>query len=339
MVKIISKERLSKHRPPARFAPGVDLATELHVLDRESSNNNTVVEITSDSFGQAFYERQRYEVNAGRDSEPLLYEAVYSTVSDPTLPRNVPVNRLGPAGVIFEEITEGGEVKFASVGESSYSVPIKQYAVGIEYTKNLVIFNEQWSLGVIERQAGIAYNALLNHLHLYPIINYSYAAKNLSAASAEGSTLIEKYLRTLEESMTKAEEDTTDIRQGPYILLVAPGNRFAVERALTVVPQQGTPVQSSAIGAIAAVVVYNGWTGRRGKKSVVYPGVATGVGYLISTSNRTEDFQSFEKQGLNRDSGNADVSRFILEQTVWDFYRGVYSNPAAAVQKITFPTS
>lgn len=335
---IISKASLAKKRAPARFKPGVNLADHIRIV--EEGQNRTVAEfIGTGDFADAFYERQRYEVDAGRDEEPLLYQPIYSEISDPTLPRNVPVNKLGPAGVIFEEVLEGGEVKFATVGESSYSIPIQHYAVGLEYNKDLVIYNEQWRLGIVERQAGIAYNALLNHLHFNPILAASYAAANQTAAASGGGTLAENYVLTLEDAISASKADTTHPRRGPYVLLIAGADQFKVERGIQRRLQDGINVQSSALGLVRQIIAYDGWTGTRGKKSVTYAGVTAGKAYLVSLQYRDADFQSYEKQGLQSTTGNPDVTRFILEQTVWDFYRGLYSNPLAAVEEITWPTS
>ncbi|HRF99296.1 MAG TPA: hypothetical protein PLZ51_28985, partial [Aggregatilineales bacterium] len=90
--------------------------------------------IGSGTFAHQFYERQGYEVDAGRQSEPLLYTALYAITTDTTLPRNVTIYTLGPAGVVFEEVVEGGEVKFVSIGEGSKVVSLKHYATGIQYT-------------------------------------------------------------------------------------------------------------------------------------------------------------------------------------------------------------
>lgn len=338
MVELITRATLAKDRPRASFKPGLDLRQHLKVT--EQAPGRTVVEfISTDNFNKAWYERQRYEVDAGRDEEPLLYTSIYPVTQDASLPRLVPIYRLGPAGVVFEEVTEGGEVKFVTVSQSNLSVPIKHYAAGIEYTKDLVAFNELWAMADVERQFGTAHNALLNHLHFYPILNGSYAAANQTAASAVGSTLVEKYLRTIEDAITAASTDTSNPRRGPYTLLISSSNRFTMERALGLVPQEGFTLQSSAIGQIQRVVVYDGWVGTRGKKSTTYSGVTANKAYLIDMAYRGRNFKAFEKQPLQSASGGEDVSRFVLEQTIYDTYFGLYADVTAAVEEVTLPTS
>ena len=114
---------------------------------------------------------------------------------------------------------------------------------------------------------------------------------------------------------------------------------FALERMMTRVPQVGFSVQApSALSSIRSVIVYDGWTGTRGYKVTTYPGVPAGKSYLISQQYRGQDFRSFEKQALQNEGTETDISRF-LTQSVWDSYYGVYANPLRSVTEITWPTS
>lgn len=249
------------------------------------------------------------------------------------------IYKLGPAGVIFDEVTDGGEVKFITVGEGNFTVPIKHYAVGLEYSKDLVIYNELWNLPIIERQAGSAFNALKNHIHLSPFLTATYGAASQTAASTVGSTLAERYLRTVEDAVAHAMSDTTNPRRGPYALLVSSANLFTMERALTPEPQTGLAVQSSAVGRVLHLIAYDGWSGSRGKKSVSYSGVTANTAYLINLGFKEQDHQSYEKQPLQSASAGGDVSRFILENAVLDSYFGVYANPTASTEEVSLPTS
>lgn len=333
-VKIFSRELLKKEKPKVAFPRGLRMRD--HV--RETAGSNHVYEfIGTDSFGKEWNERRRYEINAGREEEPILYTPLYDTISDATLPKNVPVYRMGPAGVILEEIHEGGEVKFATISSSEFSVPIKHYGVGLEYSKDLVVYNELWNVPIVERQLGIAYNALLNHVHFSPILSASYTAANQTPANTSGSTTVEDFMLTLEDAIIASVNDQTNPRRGPFILLCATPNVFTIEKALTRVPQQGVSLQSSAIDQVRGVIAYDGWTGKRGHKSVTYPGVSSGKAYLISQQYRGEDFQSYMKQDLTQEGTEEDLSRFMT-QVVYDTYFGVYANPLRAVEEITWPT-
>lgn len=337
-IQIYSKAQLAKSKPTIPFPRGFNLADHVRESAVKDNGHRVYEFIGTDNFGTEWQQRQFFEVNAGRDEEPLVYQPIYDITSSADLPKNVDINRIGPGGVVFEEVYEGGEVKFSTITSSEITVPIRHWATGLEYSKDLVIFNSLWNVALIERQMGIAHNALLNHLHLNPILAYTYAAANQTAAVTSGATTTEDWLLTLEAGIAASRADTTNPRRGPYILLIAGANEFMVERALQRVPQQGVAVQANAaLSAVRAIVSYDGWTGTRGAKTVTYSGVTAGKAYLISQQYRGQDFRSFEKQSLQNEGMQEDISRF-LTQTVWDSYYGVYANPIAAVEEITWPS-
>jgi hypothetical protein len=337
-IRIFSRDLLAKDKPKIAFPKGFRLNEHMQEVGQLPGGHHIYEFIGTDSFGTEWTTRQRYEVDAGRDEEPLLYTPLYDIVSDASLPKNVDVDTLGPGGVIFEEVFEGGEVKFSGIGSGEFTVPIRHWATGLEYSKDLVIYNSLWNVAIFERAMGVAHNALLNHLHLSPITTYTYAAANQTAANTDGDSVVENYLLTLQDAVTAAKADSTNPRRGPYALLVSSSNVFMMERALTKVPQTGFTLQSSAIDAITSVIVYDGWTGTRGRKSVTYTGVAANTAYLVSQQYKGQDFRSFEKQALSNEGIETDISRF-LTQSVWDSYYGVYANPLRSVEEVTLPTT
>lgn len=338
---IRAKETLIKEHAKRTFPKDFKFSDIAKVVSK--SNEPMVMEfVGTGDFASQWTERQQYEVNAGLDMEPTVYEPIYDITEDANLPESVVINRFGPAGVVFEEVVEGGEVKHMTVGESTVTVPIKVYATLLEYSEQIMKFNRTWSIAPIERQVGIAYNAMRNHVHLNPILTATYAAANQTAASAVGSSLAEKYLRTIEDAIAAASSDATNPRRGPYALLVASANRFTAERALTPgVAQQGITLLSSAQQAVTTLIVYDGWTGVRGKKSFSYPGVTAGKAYLISINPAVKMLHalSLVKEGLMDAMGNPDLSRFIAEQVRYSTWFGQYVSPLAIAEEITLPTS
>src|SRR5262245_45192478 len=114
MSEFIMKETLQKIVPDMPFADGVNLSKEVNIREQ---NGQVIGEfIGNGDFAQAFIERQRYEVDAGRLAEPLLFDQLYMPQRDPNFPKIIPIDVLGPAGLVFEKVTEGGEVKFGTVG-------------------------------------------------------------------------------------------------------------------------------------------------------------------------------------------------------------------------------
>lgn len=324
-----------KEMPYFQFAPGFDLARNL----REVAGNQHMYEfIGADDFAADWYTRVRYEVDAGRQRVPTVYEPIYDIIVDSSLPETQLIKNWGPGGFVFEEIQEGGEVKFGHIRSAEASVTQRQFAVGLEYSKKLTMFNQLWQVSRVERAVGEAHNALMNHLHLSPITGFSYGAANQTAAVTTGATTTEDWFLTLESAIVSSQTDTTNPRNGPYVLLCHPAQSFMIQRMLNRVPQEGFAMDSNASNFISSVIGYSGWTGVRGKKTVTYTGVTVGKSYLINTAYKSEDFQSLVKQPLESAQDNADISRFILDQIVWDVWLGIYANPVRAVEEITWPT-
>lgn len=329
--------------PARKFPEGFDLRNHVkEVGDAMLRRQGVLGEfVGTGNFGSEWTERQRYEVYAGRDMEPELWRGIYVETQDSTLPQVIPVYRMGPGGVVFTEVAEGGEVKFANVESSEFTVRLIDYAVGLKYSKELVKYNQLWDVSIVERQAGIAHNALQNHIHFSPVLNASYSTsggvgtRTETAASSVGDNLLEKYISTIEDAVQQAK--ARNIR-GPYVILTGSLNSLRARKSLLITIQDGNPAQSPVNAEISTVIEYDGWTGTMLGEEYAYSGVADNVGYLIGLSDRVNDFRSYQNQGLESMMGNPDVSRRIMAQTIWDLDRGVYAD-TTAVQKINWPTS
>lgn len=341
-IPILSKANLMQEVPMAGFPEDFNLNDHFNIV--ESSKEKTVVEAQStDSFLRQWYERQRFELLAGRVQEPLLYQPIYQGVPAGSSSRHIDVNTLGPGGIAFKKVEEGGEVKFATFQNDSNSVEVMHYAAAIEMSKDIFKFNELYKIPLLERAVGVAYNALLNHIHLSPFITHNYVAAQQTDGTAlvtfnASDDLAVKYLRTLDQAIVDAQSDKTWKRNGPYVLLCSVSSASFFERALNRVPQQGVDMQaSSTLNTIRNIIAYNGWSTRIGKKEDNYPGVPIDKAYLIDIGNKASDFLSFISQAFERAMAQGDMSRFILEQIIYDCYFAVYVQPRRAVQEITLP--
>ncbi len=333
MINIISTQKLQKFRDPLPFARGFDLKN----VTVESDRPGVLAEfIGTGDQAQAWNERRRYEMTSGALEEPLLYETIYTTEVNNQLPMILPIFKSGDFGVIMQLVVEGGEAKAISMSGTDLTVRQQQYAALLQYTKLMRMYN-MLNLAVnAERAVGVATNALLNHAHLSPILTATYGADNQTAASAVGSTIQEKYINTLGDAI---ENSAADNRRGPYDLIVTGANSVMVKRVLYPVPQQGITLQlPELLGDIENVIVYRGWSGTQGLKTATYAAPTAGKAYLVDKSRKMDNFYSMMKQPLMDEAGNADVSRFIEEQTVWDIHFGVTALPLNAVEEITWPT-
>jgi hypothetical protein len=283
--KLVSEATMRRELPVAQFKDGFDFRKFMEFNHDEQGRPIGEFLSTAD-ISKQFFTRQEYEVEAGRQEVPLLYTGIYDVMTDANLPKTVEINTLGPVGVVFEDIKEGGEVQFASINATDKSISMVHTGVGLEYTEDMFIYNQTWLFPGLERDFGAAWNAKQNHVHLNPILTASYTNSTTDGTSLTSFHVVDdlaiKYLRTLEQAIADSVNDQDNPRFGPYVLVTSTIDAMIAARALLRVPQQGISQQvpqaalGDAIGVIDQVVAYNGWAGSRGKKAVSYTGVSAG---------------------------------------------------------------
>lgn len=283
----------------------------------------------------ALLEKVRIDVAFGLADIPLLYGPLYQ--------------RIAPAGgfpggmyqvdeytltgnVIFVQKFEGGEVQFGTLAKGSPAVgSIKTYAAGFEWTEDMIEFDRTWQIELNNQAFGRAYNALLNHMHLSPIIGGTYTGGNATAANATGATTAEKTNLTFQAAY-QASVVASPRRTGT-VLLASEANRFQIETALL------TPVNDSAGNPlpnvpINTIIYYDGESITVGSDVYAYAGVTSGICFLVFPQRKLKELVHHD---LRIDIGAADISRLVEGQQVGRTRRDLFANLTESVQKITLP--
>lgn len=277
------------------------------------------------------------DVDFGREQVPLLYTNIYQTITNPNFPRLVPISEFAQAQVVFLEHLEGEEVRFgARTIYEGDGVPIVTYTAGFDgWTLEVEKFDETWRITELNRALGEAYNALLNHIHLYPIISYSYLPKNKTAASTEGDNYLEKVRNTIRNAIKHAQQDLnkiTNARRNPSVLLCSTANLIDIQEALGRLTIKGTEYQP--LSQIQTIIAYDGWSVTVGEKTYTYSGVPAGKCYLIDPKRY---FRELVKQDLTIESGEPDTTRLVRAPIIAYAMRGVWASPENAVEEVTLP--
>jgi len=302
---------------------------------RRDPNIPIVREMINTSQGQmALLEKVRIDVAFGLAEIPLLYGPIY--------------RRIAPAGgfpggvfqvddytlqadVVFLEKFEGGEVEFGTLRKGAPQTGvIKTYAAGFEWTEDMIEFDRTWSIEENNRAFGRAYNALLNHLHLGPIIGYNYTSANLTAFNNTGGSNVENIHLTLQDAYRKTVLPGTGPRRTGTVLLASEADRFDIEAALLtpVNDAQGNPLPNIPINTI---IYYDGEEITVGDDEYVYPGVEPGTCFLIFPQRKMVELVHHD---LRIDIGPPDISRLIEGQQVGRSRRNLFANIAESVEKV-----
>lgn len=312
----------------------IDGEMEAYDLDRPFGEM-----MTSETSRKELIQKVVLDVELGREDVPVLFRPIYETIADSNFPQHFEAKWAQNGTVIFFEHLEGGEVKFGSLqAESGPIAQIKGYAAGFEYTKEMEIYNQTFNFEMLNKAFGEAHNALLNHLHLAPIIQHTYKPANKTAAvfvkpdGSAGTSGDAHYILSLRATLRKALKDARTAKRPGTILLANSANKEDIEDALGSMTLQATPY--GATSGIADIIYYDGWEAQVSKKSHAYAGVPEGKVFLLRPKR---GFKELVKQGLQVNSTIGDLTRLVEAQIVGDFWRGVFAAVEENVQEITLP--
>lgn len=300
------------------------------------------------------------DIELGRDAIPTVYNSLYRTTVNPNFPRLLDANMILYANVVFLEHVEGQEVRFGTTAsETGVTVPILTYTAGFEWDEDVEVYDEGWRLSMLNEAIGRAYNALLDHLHLSPIITYNYAAiGNQTAAQTPTGNEIEDIRATLRQGLIDAAANTDALGRlkpiRPTTILCSTADALKINDALSLgnrpsigtvagggdidvllgrVPDTATA--GASVNALTTIIAYDGNTVEMGNLDFTYAGVASGECYLIQPQRNLFEFV---KHDLRVDTDRpADLSRLIAAQMVARTRRGLLMSPDLSVWEVTLP--
>lgn len=330
--EIATVQMVSASEMESRLVPSfMEHALEIDLLQAVSEM------ITTSQGAMDLLEKVRLDIDVGLADVPLLYQPLFERIDGPFPGGSVQIGGdvLFDANVVFLEKFEGGEIVFGTLAKSGAPtfVPISTYAAGFEWTEDMLEFDRSYEIGMNARAFGRSYNYLLNHNHLSPIIAYSYAGANQTAAqsgfgSLQANTLVGFQLAYRAGALAVPQRI-------PTWILANEADRFQIEDALLtpVIDGNGNPLRRVPVSGI---IYYNGATVNNGVKNYTYPGVTSGVCYFITPSLRMKELVHHD---LRVDIGPADISRLVEGQQVARTRRGLYMDIANSVQEVTLATA
>jgi len=281
----------------------------------------------TDSGPSEFVEQVTYSSYQGRENVPLLYGSIYRTISDANLPKSLTEEQFGPLQAVFLQFFEGGEVKFGALGAgTSKTVTINTWTTGMEYNEDIVEFNETWKVTEIAVAFGEAYNKVLNHLHLGPIVSGSFVTTGSTVASqktkqeAIDGTGAAQLIAFDTDIATTLATAISVLPKGTIMLVNSADENRIDEAIASAMYADYSPALVKKRFASITKLVYDGDSAIVRKKVYEYAGVSYGEAFLIVPK---QNFVEYEKHGLRVDSNDGDLTRLILSQVVGRTRRGV----------------
>lgn len=300
----------------------------------ELADGQTIAEMIGTDDGAAeFVEKVTYEAYSGRENVPLLYKSIYRTLTDSNFPRTMTAEEFGPVQVVFLKKLEGGEVKFGAMGPGTTKVvSFETWAAGLEYNEDIIEYNQTWRVSDIGVAFGEAYNKLLNHMHLSPIIsgNYVTTGGGLAGQKAKQEDLENGAAQLIAWStdLKTTLRNALQVLPRGSIILHNSFDLFALQEAIAGdILVDGTPGPVKRKLSNVQFIEYDGTEVTVGGKTYEYTGVAQGFIYLIAPK---ENFVEYIKHDLRIDSDDGDLSRLILTQVVGRARRAVLAGLSGA---------
>lgn len=301
--------------------------TGIEWADDIVSGKATVSEMIGTGDGaQDFLEKTTFDAYQGRENVELLYKDIYQTREDATFPKLLTAKEYGAVQVVFVEKLEGGEVKFGELGPGTEKVVrFHTYAAGLEWSEDMVEYNEFWSLTDASLAFGEAFNHLLNHMHLSPIITGSYTTTGgtddtQKTAQKNGTAQLIAWNTNL---ITTLERAFAVLPKGSIVLHNSADSIYLERQIATdLLDDQGTPGPVKRRWGALKFVEYDGEEITVGDKTYTYGGVTAGFIYIIVPK---KNFVEYIKHDLRIDSGDEDLSRLIVDQMVGRARRAVFA--------------
>ncbi|MEL3899317.1 hypothetical protein [Treponema phagedenis] len=281
---------------------------------------------------RAFVRQTVLDITSAAAENPALFTEIYDVITNPAFSEMVEVRDLIGLQAAFGIVSDGESVPLAGfkVGKME-AVRLLTYALGYSISKDWVAYNKLWKIEQANKAIGVAYTAVLDHMHLSPIIEGKYEKEAVTEKVA-GSTDLETVWLTLRKGLKDAlkRKAKSGYRLRPSIALCNTATAMDVEAAISGLLQKGT--QLGTLGQIQKVLAYDGWDGEVNGRVYNFPAPKDGEVFLIEPR---KSFKALVKTDLTKLEQKGDIMRLSEVDVAAFFRRAVVADISGSVQKVT----
>jgi hypothetical protein len=297
---------------------------------------------------QNLWDAIRIDVTVKKAAMPTIRQFIYNIKTNPNYTRTLKPTELGRASIYFEKNNGHGQAvpQGEILGGGYETFDIEIYGAGFTWDLLGELFGMAITPDEMTNALIMGENALKDDLAISPIINFSYVAAALTAASTEGTARQEKLWNTLVDG-----RDDMRVRNHPATgrpldtsNLIILASAFDAENILDV--SKGLPsVQDKTINSLSwlkQVIAYEGETIELRDRTIEYDGVAVGTCFMLIPASQLPA-SGYMEIAVKRDlvvetDLKPNVNNLSREQKAWWFAEGIwYKGIQYFVQKITLP--
>lgn len=291
--------------------------------------------ITSTDGAIEFLQKVVLDIEEGRSEVPLVFEnSLYRVVRDANLPKVVEVDVTAKLNTVFLEKLEGGEVQFGTLSaDQPQTVKILTYASGLEITEDMVEYNQNYKIELVDKKFGREVNKLRNKVEFAPILDILENGTGTGAQGEATEAMSVRINKTLQKGIIDYKKKEGVINKP--ILYANSQDKFKLEGAMEGFRTADGENLPNLRGEFEDIVYYDGFESVQiGEKVHDFPGVTVGKVALVEPKRKAV---VYEKHDLRVDADNGDLSRLIENQIVGRLRFGVYIAAEDIVQKVTLP--
>lgn len=250
---------------------------------------------------------------------PFRPPTAVRTVSPANATAAEDVTTNGMHGIVFNEVAEGGEIKFSRVISAEKYVRHVKYATAIGYSNEWFNDGQMALIEMVTEDFREAANDKLAAIHYGAIVASYNAGLSASTAATTGTSSSAKVINALNDATTIMRR----ARRRPGILLVPPECEAAARLAMTTSGTATAGGQNARNEMVSRLQL------------IVTEYIASGTAYLIEPKRRL-----ISTNRLPLSLGNFQDLLHDAEVMVGKFRRGVLVGEAAVIHAITsFPTT
>ena len=266
-------------------------------------------------------------------NHPPLYKEIYEEIKDSSFPQSLEVKDIVGLQTAFGIVGDGEDVPLADFRcEDLGTVHFKTMATGYSVTEEWVAFNQAWKIESANKALGNAHSAILDHIHLVPIINATYDTKSeTKKVAVKDGTPLQIVYHSLRQGLKDAMSRRN--RHGyifkPTIALCNSSTALDVMSAVKGETEKGKTL--GTLGMIEKVVVYDGWAGEVNGVKHEFASPKDNEVFLIEPK---KSFKALVKKELTKLEQKGNVLTLSNLEMVQFFIRAVVADVKGSVHKV-----
>ena len=291
----------------------------------------------------------RIDVSVRKAAIGTIRQFIYNITTNPNFTRTIKPTEITPVGIIFEENNGHGQAipQGETTGGGYESITILIYAAGFTFDLIADLFDLTITPERIADAVMVGEDALKDDIAISPILDFSYAGVQQTAASAIGSLRQELLYNTLVDGLDdlgNRNHPVTDrkLNTSQVIVLAAPFDAPHVVQVAGGLPSTNQ-ISYPSLNQISQVISVDDEIIRQRAKIVTYSGVTAGTVYMIIPASALPAAGYMEiavKRDLVVEVDNSpDVKTLTREERAYWFAEAIWTEGIQYfIQELTLPT-